>query len=77
MDAWRLCAAKGLSLIVAPLLIAFLFYGYTYFLGRNLLVLDITIFRISVACSQLASIWLLQLRGTHPGKDALLFCEFW
>ena len=59
-DAWRFWAAKGLALIVAPLLIVFLFYGYTNFIGRNLLVLDIAIFGISVACSQLTSIWLLQ-----------------
>lgn len=60
LDAWRFWAAKGLALIVAPLLIVLLFYGYTNFIGRNLLVLDIAVFVISVACSQLTSIWLLQ-----------------
>lgn len=60
LDAWRSWAAKGLALIVAPLLIVFLFHGYTNVIGVNLLVFDIAIFVISVACSQLTSIWLLQ-----------------
>ncbi len=60
MEAWWFWASKGLALIVAPLLIVFLFHGYTNVIGVNLLVLDIAIFVISVACSQLTSIWLLQ-----------------
>lgn len=76
LDAERYWAAKGLALFVAPLLIVSLFYGYTSFIGRNWLALDITIFVIAVACSQLISIWLLQSQALdklrHMGIGALI-----
>lgn len=75
-NAGRFWAAKGLALVVAPLLIVSLFYGYTSFIGRNWLTLDITIFVIAVAGSQLISIWLLQSQALdklrHMGIGALI-----
>jgi hypothetical protein len=60
LNAWRFWAAKGLSLLIAPLLIILIFYGYTSLIGTNLLAIDIATFVIAVTFSQLASAWLLQ-----------------
>ncbi len=52
-------SAKGYALLVAPFLIAGLFYGYTAVLGRNILALDIGTFVVAVVIAQLASAYLI------------------
>lgn len=50
---------RALGLYLIPLFIALLFYGYTAFLGYNLLALDILIFALAVAVTQFISYKLL------------------
>jgi hypothetical protein len=60
-------SAKGYALTVAPLLIVFLFYGYTAVLGQNVFLLDIAVFVIAITAGQLASLRLFNtdLRATR------------
>ena len=51
--------AKAVGILLMPLLIVLLFYGYTALLGHHVLWLDIFIFFIAVAGGQLASYGLL------------------
>jgi hypothetical protein len=53
-------SVKGYALAVAPMLIVFLFYGYTAALGKDYFLLDIAIFVIAIVAGQLASIRLLK-----------------
>lgn len=56
-------SAKGLALLVPPILIVTIFSTYTTILGTNLLALDIGTFVVAVVAGQLASAGLL-LAGT-------------
>jgi hypothetical protein len=47
--------AKGLGILVIPLGIILLFYGYTALLGHHHVALDILIFVVAVAAGQLVS----------------------
>lgn len=51
--------AKGYGLLVAPILIIIIFYGYTAILGRNILALDIATFMIAIVIGQLVTAKLL------------------
>jgi hypothetical protein len=64
-DFW---AAKGIALLVAPILIVVIFVSYTNILGRNILALDIGTFVIAVIAGQAISAWLLVLA---PGRGNL------
>lgn len=52
-------AAKVLSLYIIPLSITFLFYSYTALTGSHNLIMDISIFVLSVAAAQYASYRIL------------------
>ena len=54
--------AKTMALYLIPISIVILFYSYTAILGYNVLVIDILVFAIAVAISQLASYKLLTSR---------------
>jgi len=72
-------AAKGVSFLVAPIVIVVVFQSYTAILGRNLLVLDIGTFVVAVVLGQLGSIWLLTRRPVVKPAAwvgiALLLCQ--
>lgn len=55
-------AAKGVSFLIATIVIVVVFQSYTAILGRNLLVLDIGTFVVAIVLGQLGSIWLLTKR---------------
>lgn len=61
--------ARGIGLLVTPLAIAGLFYGYTALLGRHMLTADIGTFLIGIAAGQWSCYRLLALR---PGVAASL-----
>lgn len=61
-------AAKGIALLVAPVLIVVIFESYTNILGRNILALDIGTFVVAVIAGQSFSAWLLMLA---PGSGGL------
>jgi hypothetical protein len=54
--------AKAAALVVMPLIILILFYGYTAFTEENVII-DILIFFVAVACGQLLGYLLLK---AHP-----------
>jgi hypothetical protein len=58
--------AKGLGILVMPVGVIGLFYGYKAVLGHHLLALDILIFVVAVAAGQLVSFRMLTTadRGT-------------
>lgn len=61
--------AKGLSIVLMPLLIIALFYGYTALLGHHMLVLDIGTFFVSVFLSQCVSYRLLTSDERSPAAN--------
>ncbi len=71
--------AKGYALLVIPILIAAIFYGYTAVLGQNIVALDIATFVIAVVATQLASAQLLKADiRTRRGRSigiSLLLCQ--
>ena len=80
LNARAFWSAKGYALLVTPILIAIIFYGYTAVLGQNIFALDIAAFVIAVAAAQLASAQLLKAnihnrRGRSIGIS-LLLCQF-
>jgi len=60
LNLMRFWAIKGLSLLVAPITIILVFYGYTQLLGHNLLILDIGTFFLAIALGQAAFLWLFK-----------------
>lgn len=60
LNARAFWSAKGYALLVIPILIAVIFYGYTTVLGQNIFALDIATFVIAVVATQLASAQLLK-----------------
>jgi len=79
VDAWSFLAAKGFSLLIAPLLIIIIFYGYTSLLGRNIIALDIATFVIAITAGQLFSAQFvkadLQAISVRSIGVALLACQ--
>lgn len=79
LDARAFWSTKGYALLVSPILIVILFYGYTAMLGRNVLALDIATFVIAVAAAQLASAQLfsanIQARRVSLIGIGLLVCQ--
>lgn len=63
-DFWL---ARTIGLLVSPMAIAFLYYGYTALLGRHWLVADIGIFLAAIAAGQWSCHALL---GWRPGRIA-------
>jgi hypothetical protein len=80
LDARAFWSAKGYALLIAPILIVIIFYGYTAVLGRNFLAMDIATFVIAVVAAQSASAQLvkanLQTRRAHLIGIGLLLCQF-
>ncbi len=76
---WTFWSAKGYGLLVAPILIVTIFYGYTGLLGGNVLALDIATFVIAIALGQLVSAKLLGATTlsnvTRTIGIGLLFCQ--
>ena len=76
---WKFWSAKGYGLLVAPILIVTIFYGYTGLLGGNVLALDIATFVIAIALGQLVSAKLLGATTlsnvTRTIGIGLLFCQ--
>jgi len=60
IDARSFWAAKGFALLLAPILIVIIFYGYTSLLGRNIIALDIATFVIAITAAQLVSAQLVK-----------------
>ena len=56
---WQFWAAKGVGLLIPPLLITLIFYAYTAILGRNLLLLDISTFVIAIITGQIGAAILI------------------
>jgi len=54
--------AKAAGVLLMPLLIVLLFYGYTALTGHHILWLDILLFFVAVAAGQLASYGLLRFQ---------------
>ena len=79
LDARAFWSAKGCALLVAPILIAIIFYGYTAVLGQNIFALDIATFVIAVVVAQLASAQLVKANiCTHWARSigiSLLLCQ--
>jgi hypothetical protein len=79
LNARAFWSAKGCALLVIPMLIAIIFYGYTAVLGRNLFALDIATFVVAVVATQLASAQLLRAnihtRWAHSIGIGLLLCQ--
>jgi hypothetical protein len=79
LNARAFWSAKGYTLLVAPILIAIIFYGYTAVLGQNIFALDIATFVIAVVAAQLASAQLLKANiHTCWGRSigiSLLLCQ--
>jgi hypothetical protein len=63
--------AKGLSILLMPLAIVVLFYGYKAVLGHHYFVLDILIFIIAVGAGQLVSYRLLMAADRGSAGAAL------
>lgn len=61
--------ARAIGLLVTPLVIAGLFYGYTTLLGTHLLTVDIGIFLFGIAAGQWSCYRMLAL---HPGSAGRL-----
>lgn len=57
----NLLAAKGIAILLIPLLTALIFYTYTAFTGTPILIVDITIFLVTVALGQLISYKIMSL----------------
>ena len=57
--------AKTVSLYLIPIIITILFYSYTTILGRNVFLLDISIFVISIVVAQIVSYRLMLVKNTH------------
>ena len=55
-------SAMGFGLLVAPISIIVIFYGYTAALGRNVLALDIATFIVAIILGQILSAALLSSR---------------
>ena len=53
--------AKSLSLLTIILLIPILFYSYSVFTKKSILVIDVICFYITVICSQLVFYWILNM----------------
>ncbi|MBP3841400.1 MAG: hypothetical protein IK997_04735 [Bacilli bacterium] len=58
--------AKFISLLVLLILIPLLFYGYQYILKKDIPVLNILIFYISIIISQLAFYYLIKMNEVKP-----------
>jgi hypothetical protein len=63
--------AKGLSIMLMPLAIVALFYGYTTLLGHHVLVLDIATFVVAVILGQWLSCRLLTGDERSPAANRL------
>lgn len=63
--------AKTTSVILMPLIIIGLFYGYTGILGENVLFLDITIFVVAVVAGQYVSFRLLTGDERSPALNLI------
>jgi hypothetical protein len=68
-------AARSLGLLVMPVVIAMVFYGYTALLGGHWLVADIGTFLLGIAAGQWACYGLLEWRPGRVGRivTGLLF----
>jgi Family of unknown function (DUF6512) len=77
--AWQFWSAKGIGLLIAPVLIICIFYLYTALLGRNILVLDIATFVVAIALGQAGSAILINNYGWRTGTISvgisLLVCQ--
>ena len=78
-NALAFFSAKGYALVVAPMLIVLILYGYTALLGRNFLGFVIAIFVIAIAAGQRASANLVAAGIRSTAKRllgvGLLFCQ--
>lgn len=78
-SALAFLSAKGYALLVAPVLIVVIFYGYTAILGGNFLVFDITTFVLAIAAGQFVSAKLLAAKSRDSRVCAigagLLLCQ--
>ena len=54
--------AKAVALYTMPITIIVIFYGYTAFTGESIIIIDILIFFIAVACGQLAGYGILKMK---------------
>jgi hypothetical protein len=79
LETWSFWAAKGYALLLAPILIVIIFYGYTSLLGTNVIALDIATFVIAISAGQLFSAQLVssdvQAVSVRSIGIALLVCQ--
>jgi hypothetical protein len=67
--------AKAIGLLVVPVVISVLYYGYKAILGHNLLALDIGIFVVAILLGQLSTVLILRIaleRGPARALGRLL-----
>jgi hypothetical protein len=70
-DAAGFLAAKSAGVLLMPLCIVLLFYGYTALLGHHVLWLDILIFLVAVSAGQVGSYFLLAAERLDGGFGRL------
>jgi hypothetical protein len=63
-------SGRAASLVLAPLIIALGYYGYTAMLGGHLLVLDLALFVLAVACGQAAALGIYKGAALGGGVEA-------
>jgi hypothetical protein len=63
--------AKAVGIFTMPVIIAFLFFGYTAFTGHNILWLDISLFVFAVFAGQMVSSLLMLRRSFSPELEIL------
>jgi len=57
---WRYWGCRGLSLMVPPIMIVVLFYGYTAILGTHSLIADVIVFYVAVTLGQIAFYFIIK-----------------
>ncbi|OGN98321.1 MAG: hypothetical protein A2Y89_05185 [Chloroflexi bacterium RBG_13_51_18] len=61
-SAGNFLPAKAIAIYTMPVAIIVLFYGYTAFTGDSIVIIDILIFFVAVACGQLAGYGVLKMK---------------
>jgi hypothetical protein len=54
--------AKGIAVLIIPIITGLIFYAYTAIIGEEILIVDILIFALAVAVGQLTSYKIMMLR---------------
>jgi hypothetical protein len=72
-DTNNLLAAKGIAVLLIPVITALIFYMYTAIVGKEILIVDILIFALAIAVGQLTSYKLMTLNTLPKYANATGF----